>query len=133
MKNKAEFPKVRCKALFKSKGADAAIALARELSIAETRLQRWIREWSDVPPDHERRSTYTDHPRPPTVDSNKPRVEIYPPAKGKKKLTKPLLGVVLEKGPEQSVVYIYDGPESLISKVQTFVNKDLKPLSKREP
>lgn len=64
------------------------------------------------------------------LERRKKRVEIFPSKKGK---GKPMIGYVLNAGPEQSEVYITDGPESLVDKVQCFVNTDLKEIkSKRE-
>lgn len=139
MIDKTQFPKVRCKDAFTSQGENAAVALGKELGVPESKMQRWLREWSDrvsitMSPAGPGKVKVTATPRADTkaaLASRKKQVEIFTNKKGK---GKPMIGYVLNAGPEQSEVYITDGPESLVDKVQCFVNTDLKEIkkSKRE-
>lgn len=50
MIDKSSFPKVQCKALFKSDGEEAARTLAKTLKIPDTKINRWVREWGNLKP-----------------------------------------------------------------------------------
>lgn len=134
MIDRSQFPKVRCKHAFTSEGIDAAVALGKELGVPESKMQRWLREWSGTHGKTDtkvtRRETKTMSSDTSTLlKSRKKQVEIV----AKRGKGKPMLGYVLNAGPEQSEIYITDGPESLIDKVQYFSNDALKEIkSKRE-
>ena len=133
MIDKTQFPKVRCREAFTSKGEGAAVALGKELGVPESKMTRWLREWSDrvsitmSPAGPGKVKVTTTTPSASTKSAlarHKKRVEIF----AKKGKGKPMLGYVLNAGPEQSEVYITDGPESLVDKIQCFVNTDLKEI-----
>jgi hypothetical protein len=129
--DKSQFPKVQCRAMFMSEGEVASRNLGSRLAIPDTKMDRWIREWSNKmgPKKVDLETRHKENMA--IIDRRKKKVEIFP---GKNKKSKQMIGYVMEGGPEQSQVYIIDGPESLINKVQIFMNKDLKeiPKPKRE-
>jgi hypothetical protein len=46
MKNSEEFPKVRVKRAYANDGPEAAKSLAKELSVPDSKINRWLIEWS---------------------------------------------------------------------------------------
>lgn len=129
--NKNDFPKVRIKNAYRTEGQEAAVALGKELKIHDTKMQRWLREWSNIRKP-ETRQLNGDAAKEERVketekllEQRKKKVEII----GTKK-TKRMIAYVLTPGPQQSILYIIEGPESMLRKVQCFSNEAFREIAK---
>jgi hypothetical protein len=101
---------------FNSSGVDAAVKLGYECSTSQSRLTRWIKQWTN--------GAVTEIIAAPVrVSDRARRVKIF----------ENWYGAVVEEGPEQSGVRITRCPhDTMTGSVQYYPNKWLKPLARRE-
>jgi hypothetical protein len=128
------------KTIFEEKGREAAEAFARKEGIIEQTIKLWTKKFNEgalivtnnkaVTTQRTKNVTHPDDNTKSLIEKRKKKVIIFPNSKPKDS-SRPMLGYVLNAGPQQSEVYITQGPESLVGKVQCLSNKDFKEVSKQ--